>query len=902
MHNHPIAAFALAFVFSPFAPAGCGSPPAPAHPPAPQPTASASIWEPSAGVAGCPGQAGARAAAASFRKEGRLIRARDELRKSLDLCLSDPEAHVALGEILTELGAYDEARTLLESTFARAVPALQSAAARKLDAAAAATRDRTADHGRALESYREAMVADLASDHARARDRFLDAWAAWPERAEFLADAGLSAQRGGDPVAARTLFDRASALLESRNGPLSVRLEPLPVYGTSIHPTLSRDGKYLVVSSGDDVFVFDTRTWTVRTRFSDPAYPKPTASRLSPDNSVLAIGNGNQTLQIVDAATGKLLATARGHRDGLLDVAFRPDGGAVASTSQDGTVRVWEVPSGRPLLALQGHGGPTRRVAFNLDGTLLVSTSDDKTARIWSATDGKLLRTLVGHEATVRGLAFRPDGEQIATASDDKTVRTWEVDSGRELKVFRGHTAGIWRVAFRADGSRLASFGADYTVREWDAATGALLRTVRSSAPDKRSSAGDSTPQQPEDSLRLATLGRLPVLGMGGGAGAYSSVVVVDIFYRADGKLVAFDIDGGANGLAARMWDVDADRTLHSIRSREKSASGLAISPDGKRMAQAFYAGTMRVWDLEGGSSHPLIRVSHRQLRAVAWVAGHSSVAVGDDAGNVFLVDPAGMSAPRTIGRHDARVGALGASADGTTLVSISEEGELKVWSLPEGKLIRTLAKSEARSYGPSALRADGKLLVVGRGFSGPSIVDTTAPKVIGSVKDELVAKLIAFGADGDVVQVGEDGTLVVIDPATARVKRTDRATGAVHFCEWVRAQNPQAPCIDGRSAPKLEPRMPLLLTVQASADLAASGAHEGGVDLWRPGRDGIMVRLVGTGDAAGAVAVKDGNVELFGENADRLLACGWGDVRMPFEVCRDKFGENGLLARAMKR
>jgi len=902
VRHHPIAAFALTLVFAPFAPGGCGSPPAPAQSPAPQPTASASIREPSAGVAGCPGQAGVRAAAASFRKEGRLIRARDELRKSLDLCGSDPEAHIALGEILTELGAYDEARTLLGSTIARAAPALQSAAARKLDAAAAAARARTTDHDRALESYREAMMADLAADHARARDRFLDAWAAWPERAEYLVDAGLSARRGGDLVAARTLFDRASALLESRNGPLSVRLEPLPVYGTSIHPTMSRDGKYLVVSSGDDVFVFDTRTRSVRTRFSDPAYPKPTAARLSPDNSVLAIGNGNQTLQIVDAATGKLLTTAKGHRDWLLDVAFRPDGGAVASTSGDGTVRVWEVPSGRPLLTLQGHGGPTRRVAFSPDGTMIASSSDDKTARIWSATDGKLLRTLVGHEATVRGLAFRPDGKLVATASDDKTVRTWEVDSGRELKVFRGHTAGVWRVAFRADGSRIASFGADNTAREWDAATGALLRTVRSSSPDKRSSAGDTTPREPDDALRLAALGSLPVLGMGGGAGAYTPVVVVDIFYRADGRLVAFDIDHGGAGLAVRLWDVDADRTLDSICSREKTASMLAISPDGKRMAQPFYAGTMRVWDLEGGSSHPLIRVSDRQLRAVAWIAGHSSLAVGDDAGNVFLVDPTGSSAPRAIGRHDAGVGAMGASGDGTTLVSVSAEGELKVWSLPEGKLMRRLPKTEARSYGPSALRADGKLLAVGRGLSGPSIVDTEAPKVIGSVKQELVAKLIAFGADGDVVQLGADGTLTVIDPATALVKRNAPGTGAFHFCEWIRAQNPQAPCIDGRSAPRIDPRMPVLVTVQASADLAASGSYEGGIDLWRPGRDGTLVRLVGTGDAAAAAAVTDRDVELFGEDAERLLGCGWGDVRMPFEVCEDKFEKSGLLAQVMKR
>lgn len=391
-------------------------------------------------------------------------------------------------------------------------------------------------------------------------------------------------------------------------------------------------------------------------------------------------------------------------------------------------------------------------------------------------------------------------------------------------------------------------------------------------------------------------------MGMGGGGGGYSSVVVVDIFYRADGKLMAFDIDHGTRSLAARLWDVEADRTVHGIRSRETISGVLAISPDGKRLAQPFYAGTMRVWDLEGGTSHPLIRVSDRQLRSVAWISGHASLAVGDAEGYVFLVDPTGASAPRAIGKHDSTVGGIGASADGSTLLSISQDGELKVWSLPDGKLTRTLAKTEARSYGPSAVSADGKRLAVGRGFAGPSIVDTATPKVNGNVKEQLVAKLIAFGADGNVVQLGEDGTLVVIDPATAEVKRNEPGKSAFHFCDWIRAQNPQAPCADSRSAPKLGPRMPLLVTVQAGADLAASGSYEGGIDLWRPGQDGIVVRLIGAGDSAGAVAMKEGSVELFGDDAARLLACGWGGVRMPFEVCEDKFGEKGLIARAMKR
>lgn len=828
------------------------------------------------------------------------------MRESLEKCADDPDAVVLLADVLVDLGRYDEAKTLL----AGAPTASRDAALRRLETESAVARARKPDHARALQSFRAAMIADLASDHARARDSFLDAWNAWPERAQYLVDAAFSARRGGDSVLARSLFDRASSALEADHGPVSLQLEPLPrLEGSSVHAALSQDAKFLVVSSGDDVFVFDTRTWTVRSRFKDRSYPKPMAARLSPDNSVLAIANGNQTLQLVDAVTGKLLTTSTGHRSWVLDVAFRADGGAVATTSEDKTVRVWEVPSGRLIHTLTGHDGTTRRVAFSPDGSLIASTSDDRTVRLWSASDGKLLRTLKGHQGTVRGLAFRHDGKQLVSSSEDKTVRVWEVDTGRELRVMRGHTDKVWRVAFSPDGSQVASMSADETARVWNASTGVLLRTIRSSTTNKKTAMhGDSTPREPQD-LRLASLGGIPVLGGGGGGGySYSLTVVIDIFYRADGRLLAFDVDHsqGSRGLAARLWDVDSDRSLRSFRSRETIVGAMAFSPDAKRLAQAFYAGTVRVWNLEGGASHPLIRVSNTLLRSVAWVSGHSALAVGDNDGTVFLVDPNGATAPRVIGKHSTTANGLAASADGATLYSVSDAGELAVWSLPDGKMLRTLPKSEARARGGSALSPDGKRFVVSRAFEGPAVLDTTVPVQLSTTKEKLEGQLIAFGADGNVVQLGSDGTLIVLDPSTGEVKRTvPRAPDSLHLCDWIRLQHPQASCAETRSAPLFGDsgtmRLPRNISVLASSDLAASDSREAGLDLWRPSADGLVVQLVGTGDAAGACAIQGGSVELFGDDASQVVACGWGSVRMPFEVCEDRFRASGVLERAMR-
>src|SRR5262245_59645008 len=58
-------------------------------------------------------------------------------------------------------------------------------------------------------------------------------------------------------------------------------------------------------------------------------------------------GCEEQTVKLWDVASGKELATLRGHTGTLYDVAFFPDRRTVARGSLDGKVRLWEAPGPR---------------------------------------------------------------------------------------------------------------------------------------------------------------------------------------------------------------------------------------------------------------------------------------------------------------------------------------------------------------------------------------------------------------------------------------------------------------------------------------------------------------------------------------------------------------------------
>lgn len=58
----------------------------------------------------------------------------------------------------------------------------------------------------------------------------------------------------------------------------------------------------------------------------------------------------DETLRFWDADTGEPLQTLRGHRRGVLSVAFSPDGRTLASGSYDQTIQVWELTPAMPVV------------------------------------------------------------------------------------------------------------------------------------------------------------------------------------------------------------------------------------------------------------------------------------------------------------------------------------------------------------------------------------------------------------------------------------------------------------------------------------------------------------------------------------------------------------------------
>ena len=117
---------------------------------------------------------------------------------------------------------------------------------------------------------------------------------------------------------------------------------------------------------------------------------------IAPDSSFpLVADSGNQFVAMVTNGVG-LWNPMLGKLEIVLDkdaqaFRFSPDGKLLAAGDIEGSVTVIEIASKRALLTLPGHGGEVYTIAFSPDGKTLVSGAEDRMIRFWAIPSGSLL-------------------------------------------------------------------------------------------------------------------------------------------------------------------------------------------------------------------------------------------------------------------------------------------------------------------------------------------------------------------------------------------------------------------------------------------------------------------------------------------------------------------------------
>jgi WD40 repeat protein len=543
-------------------------------------------------------------------------------------------------------------------------------------------------------------------------------------------------------------------------------------------------------------------------------------------------------------------------------VAFSPDGQTIAAAGET-MASVWRLSDGVLLRTVAELPGGTQDVVLTPGNDLVIAgVSQPGSAWVWAGGNTAILNPLEGTDlfSDVDTVTVSPDGQTVAGAAFAGSTWLWRASDGALLRTLPGpdEFETVDHLAFSPDGQVLASMDTS-SVRLWRVADGTLLRTIYG-----RNSMGWC------------------------------------MAFSADGQVLA---TGGYD--EARLWRVP-DGTLVAAVQYPTMVSSVALSPDGQTLGVALLGGSVRLWQADQGSP-PQDWMGHWWgIGGLAFSPDGESLAVStyDSVWLWSLAEGAPFLRMWAYwpggGSPALRVSSVAFSPDGQTVASGSSDGQVLLWRVADGTLVRTLSAPlegyALNSFGAPpvasiAFSPDGSLLVAGWG-GGSVLLWRPADGVLlhehreGSPWSSIEG--VAFSPDGQLLAYGPSAGRTVIRWARGRIwMRTLGKEGeqALDLAFSPDGQLLACACgetmelwqvADGSSLFPFWWHEGRVLSVAFSPDgsILASGGEDRAIRLWRVS-DGRLLRILsGHTEAVGHLA--------FSPDGTLLASGSWdGTVRL---------------------
>jgi WD40 repeat protein len=513
---------------------------------------------------------------------------------------------------------------------------------------------------------------------------------------------------------------------------------------------------------------------------------------VSPDNQLLAAGGpANRNLQggvvhLWEIPSGRLRTTLTDFRLPVSSVQFSSDGnllatggaGSLFAGGTNGEVKLWDLASESQVAALPSPPPATSSVMFAQDNTWLIATGGRKyggtpgQAKIWDLSTEQIKATFEGHERFVTGASLTAAGDRLVTTSQDRTVRCWNLASQACEKTLRQpDNKPISCLSCSHDGNLIAT-GSQGQIFVWNLDTAQLpfvldlpevsINSLDFASDDKsllvggqhldgRAHLGLLPLQKPDESIVFR--------------GHLQGILCAS--FGADDKMV---VSAGRDG-TVRVWDLDSVATSELLRTG--TVMDVSFSPDGSEIVMSDFEKRVEVSEANAAKSRLTIQCP-AIVTAARFSPDQKMIASCDSGKAVRLWDAATGEELATLGTFRKLVKSIAFSPDGKHLIAVGGmlDDELKVWQLPEQKLV---AEPSAHSVtiNDVAFSPDGRWMATASGDNSVVVWDFARIRPhrrlrVGSNGDVAT---VAFSPDGQTLAAGGyEGLVKVYDVQTGNL------------------------------------------------------------------------------------------------------------------------------------
>lgn len=345
---------------------------------------------------------------------------------------------------------------------------------------------------------------------------------------------------------------------------------------------------------------------------------------------------------------------------------WSPDGTRLL-TSTTGSVQVLDAATGTVLASTHDHAGPVNDISWSPDSVHLASAHGDLTymrmgdfqMRVWDAAAGQVATVCSGHSKNVTAVDWSPNGLALVSASsgfyfdDAGGVRLWQAIPCVQQHVFRRSSVFMIDVAWSSDGQYIAvqdgGGTAIWDVGQPDAAPRVLPMGL-----------SEGVVWHPVHSWLAFDLGRIEVYDTADAVvhtigEPFPPIEPLQTFPTHIDIIRAMAWDHTGTRLAAgggpfqaidpeetpnytiEIWDTMTSALVQTLGGHEDGINSISWDPTGHYLASASADGTVRVWDVTTGDQLAVLEGHTDTVSVVAWSPDGARLATGSYDGTVRL-------------------------------------------------------------------------------------------------------------------------------------------------------------------------------------------------------------------------------------------------------------------------
>jgi WD40 repeat protein len=347
------------------------------------------------------------------------------------------------------------------------------------------------------------------------------------------------------------------------------------------------------------------------------------------------------------------------------------------------------------------------------------------------------------------------DGRTVAVAVG-KDVEIWDSKTGLQTAKLTGHTATIASISADAQGKRLLTSAWDGTARVWDVATRASVLVVTAS-----SAVAPPPPDgKPED--RKGIVGSVVAAIIKARPGNAAATALVTSSLSADGLYIA---TANADN-HVRVFDANTGSVIHDFEAtgcgQLRCAPSLAIiSPDGKTLLSNNSDSTGTITDIPTGKQTPIVAGPTGFILSAAFSSDSRTFVTGSQDGTTRVWSIDGRRIAEATG-HSTEISAVSFSLDGRRFVTGARDNA-RVWDAETGKQLAVFERQKGMVR-TALFVADGSAVV--------TTSDDATAVVWNTITGQQVATLAGHATNLKTARFLPGGTAVLTVGAdrTARV------------------------------------------------------------------------------------------------------------------------------------